>query len=591
MSHRDIATGKLALDISRYGKNVTISPTASLEGLVIIGDGSVIGDNAVIENSVIGKNCEIGRGSKITESTLWDNVKVGKESILDRTVVASNTTVGERALLEEGSVIAGNCTLGPDLHVKPYVKIWPGKNIEEGSTVSTSVVWRERWTNRIFGQYGVTGICNVEITPEFAATLGAAYGIMLGKGAHITTSRDPHKASRMIYRAIISGVLSSGVNISDLEMVPIPINRYELKALKSCGGFHVRKSPFDPQVIDIKFFDSVGMDLTPSKEKQVERLFFGEDFERVPMEDTGELSFPFYRVAEQYKDGFVHYVDAKAISERRLKIVIDYAYGSASQIFPSILGNLGCEVVAINAHIDEGKITKSNDEFEKSLKQLSQIVQTLGCDFGVMLDAGAEKIFLVDEKGKVLSGDETLSLMTYLALKHNGKKTIATPITSSRVLDEIAKSFRGKVIRTKSSDRAMMEAASEEEVSFVGERLGGFIYPKFQVSFDAMLSVAKTPRISLKRGKEDQRNIGRPAQVLHRKNGSGMPEQHQGEGNESADRTERAQSGGDAGRRQDISQKRLGADASTDEHPVHQDEAESSDAASAKSYLTNTPKK
>lgn len=258
VSHRDIATGKLALDISRYGKNVTISPTASLEGLVIIGDGSVIGDNAVIENSVIGKNCEIGRGSKITESTLWDNVKVGKESILDRTVVASNTTVGERALLEEGSVIAGNCTLGPDSHVKPYVKIWPGKNIEEGSTVSTSVVWRERWTNRIFGQYGVTGICNVEITPEFAATLGAAYGIMLGKGAHITTSRDPHKASRMIYRAIISGVLSSGVNISDLEMVPIPINRYELKALKSCGGFHVRKSPFDPQVIDIKFFELRG---------------------------------------------------------------------------------------------------------------------------------------------------------------------------------------------------------------------------------------------------------------------------------------------------------------------------------------------
>lgn len=490
-SHRDIVTGKLKLESRKFGLNIKISPSAKLIGLVMLDDGSVVGDDVTIENSVIGKNCDIARGSKLVESILWDNVKIDKESNINRAIIASNSIIGERAMLEEGSVVASNCTFAPDTHVKPYVKIWPGKKIEEGSTVSTSIVWRERWTKKIFGAYGVTGICNVEITPEFAATLGAAYGYMLGKGKHITTSRDCHKSSRMIYRALLSGVVSTGVNISDLESVPIPINRYELKALRSGGGFHVRKSPYDATVLDIKFFDSDGMDLPASKEKMVERLFFGEDFQRASMEETGELSFPFYRIAEQYKEGFINFIGKDALSGKRHKIVIDYAYGGTSQIFPSILGEFGCDVIAINAHVDEAKITKTREEFEQSLRQLSQIVTTLKCDLGIMFDAGGEKIFLVDERGKILSGDETLALMSLLSLKHGQKKVIATPVTSSRVLEEMARAYGGSVIRTRTNSRALMEAAMLNDVSFVGERLGGCIFPKFQVSFDSMLSTAK----------------------------------------------------------------------------------------------------
>ena len=98
------------------------------------------------------------------------------------------------------------------------------------------MVWRERWTRSIFGPYGVTGLCNVEITPEFAASLGAAFGAVLGQGANISTSRDSHKSSRMIYRAMIAGLLSSGVNVSNLEEVPIPVNRYELKSLRAAAA-------------------------------------------------------------------------------------------------------------------------------------------------------------------------------------------------------------------------------------------------------------------------------------------------------------------------------------------------------------------
>jgi mannose-1-phosphate guanylyltransferase/phosphomannomutase len=489
--HKDVASGKIKINYIRQGQGIHVAQSSSLIGLVILGEGCEIGENCVIENSVIGKNCRIAANTRISESVLWDNVKIGKDSDINRAVVASDTSIGERSILEEGSVIAGNCSFGSDTHVKPYVKVWPGKKVDEGSTVSTSIVWRERWTKKVFGSHGVTGLCNVEITPEFAASLGAAYGVMLGKGAHITASRGPHRASRMIYRALLSGVLSAGVNVSDLEMVPIPINRYELKAVKSNGGFHVRKSPFDDSVIDIKFFDIDGLDLSASREKVVERLFFGDDYERASVEETGELSFPFYKVAERYKEEFLNCIDRKSILDRKFKFVIDYAFGSVSQIFPSILGEMGCEAVALNAHVNESKITKNKDEFEKSLCELSQIVTTLNGEFGVLFDAGAEKVFLSDEKGHILSGDVALALMSYLSVKHNARKTIATPVTSSRVIEEIAESYNGRVIRTKTSTRALMEASSYDGVSFVGERTGGFIFPKFQVSFDSMFSVAK----------------------------------------------------------------------------------------------------
>jgi mannose-1-phosphate guanylyltransferase/phosphomannomutase len=295
----------------------------------------------------------------------------------------------------------------------------------------------------------------------------------------------------MIYRALLAGVLSSGVNVSNLEEIPIPVNRFELKALKSRGGFHVRKSPYDPQVIDIKFFGENGMDLSASREKKIERLFFGEDFKRVGIEEVGELSFPFHRVAESYRDGVLNCLDKEIIRAANFRVVVDYAHSSASQIFPSILGELGAEVIALNAHLDEKKITKTRAAFERALSQLSTIVKSLEADLGILFDTGAEKIFLCDEKGRILQGDQELAILTILVGRTTKKARLAVPVKASRVIDELAKKYGAKVTRTKMSAREMMEACAKPGINFLGETLGGFIFPEFQSAFDAMFALVK----------------------------------------------------------------------------------------------------
>ncbi|MCU0641555.1 MAG: sugar phosphate nucleotidyltransferase [Candidatus Margulisbacteria bacterium] len=485
--HAEIAGAKKF----QIASDAAVDPTVRREGTVIIGAGTTVAADALLAEVSIGRNCRIGPGARLRHSVIWDDVTIGAEAQLEQAIVARRSVVGDRSLLEEGTVIGEECHLGKDVNLKPYVKVWPHKVIEAGATVSRSMVWRERWSRSIFGPYGVTGLCNVELTPEFAAALGAAYGAVLGQGAHISTSRDSHKSSRMIYRALIAGVLSAGVNVSNLEEVPIPVNRYELKALKSRGGFHVRKSPYDPQVIDIKFFDENGMDLTSAREKKIERVYASEEYRRVGVEATGELSFPFHRVAESYKEGALSGVDREAISNARFKVVVDYAYSSASSIFPSILGDLGIEVIAVNAHIDETKITKTRQAFEKALDQLSQIVKSLGADLGVMLDTGAEKVFLCDERGALLRGDQELAVMALLVAKATKQAQIAVPVKASRVLDQLAQQFNFQIIRTKTSVRDMMDASSRPGISMMGENLGGFIFPEFQPAFDAMFTTIK----------------------------------------------------------------------------------------------------
>ncbi|MGB9613427.1 MAG: nucleotidyltransferase, partial [Candidatus Margulisiibacteriota bacterium] len=109
----------------------------------------------------------------------------------------------------------------------------------------------------------------------------------------------------------------------------------------------------------------------------------------------------------------------------------------------------------------------------------------------IMLDTGAEKIFICDEKGNILQGDLELAVMAILVARLTKKAQIAVPVKASRVVEEIAGKYGAKVIRTKTSFREMMETSAKPGINFLGESLGGFIFPDFQPAFDAMFASVK----------------------------------------------------------------------------------------------------
>ncbi len=499
LAHLDVLDNKVKIDIAGSkirdnvvaGENCDIDLSVNIEGTAVIGDNVKIEKNVVIRNSVIGNNCVIEKGAKILDSVLWDGVYVGKYTELKEAVVGFNTIIKEGAQLSEEVVVADTCTIGSFSILKPGIKVWPMKTVEDGAILASSLIWGESWSKSIFGPYGVCGLANFEITPEFAAKLGAAYGATFKKGSFITTARDHHPSSRMINRAFMTGVLSTGVNIHDYGVIPISVSRFLTRKEGDSGGIYTRKSPFDPDIIDMKFFEDRGIDIASGKEKTIERFFLGEDFRRVSIDETGQISFP-NEFIESYKKGILEKISIHKIFKRKFKVVIDFSHGSAANIFPSILGKLNCELIALNANLDSSKLTKTKPEFENALKQLSNIVTSINADLGIFLDAGGEKIYLIDEKGEIYDGKITLLIFLKMLFESDKNiKKVAVPVNASMIVEELGKKYNVEIIRTKTSSRAIMETALLKEVSFVGENYGGYVFPEFLPAFDGMYSIAK----------------------------------------------------------------------------------------------------
>ncbi|HVN49159.1 MAG TPA: sugar phosphate nucleotidyltransferase [Bacteroidota bacterium] len=499
-AHSDALHGEVILKIQgEKRENLTVGKGSIVEadprhltGTIVIGKNCRVHQGAVISNSVIGDGCEILPGAVVRNSIIWSWTTIGTRTEISHDVIGNNCFIGDDTTILENVFISDSCTIGKGSKLFSNIKLWPEKKVEEGSIVTRSLVWEDKWLRELFTTDSrVSGISNVEITPEFSAKLGAAFGAFVGAGATVITSRDSDNVSRMINRAIMTGLMSAGIHCADLRASSIPIIRHELGSGQNRGGIHVRKSPFDKNLTDIIFFDAQGKDLPSSKSKSIERLFFGEDYARAHFDKVGTLSFP-ERTTERYTAHFLKTLDTQAIRAAGLKLVIDYSNGVASSIFPNILGDINVQVVALNAYLDNRKLTRTKQEFDDSLRQLSYVVTSLKYDLGIMLDVGAEKIYTVDEHGCIIDGDRLLTLMVkFAALANNELKKIAVPITASGEIDIIAKEFGLDVMRTRNSHLALMEAAIDKELRFVGGTRGGFIFNEFLSASDGMYSIAK----------------------------------------------------------------------------------------------------
>jgi len=395
--------------------------------------------------------------------------------------------MGDNVALLDDVVVSDDCKVGNGATVKANCKIWPGKTVDDGAIVSSSLVWGEKWNRELFTQSKVTGLALTEITPEMAVKLGGAFGAYLGQGKRVVTSRDASDTSRLLKRGLIAGFLAAGVDADDLEMLPIPVVRYALSKGDYAAGVYVRHNPADHNLIDFIFFNGDGRDMPTTKLKKVERLFFGEDFKRARLDEIGHLDNP-QGMLEQYRSDFIAAINPGIIRKAGFKVVIDYANGGASMIFPTIFSQLGINLVDLNAFLDPRTFSRHPDELVQSIVQLSSIVRTLHADIGFLINPAAEKLTAVDENGYFIDNQLLLLLVTDLFLRTHTARRISVPVAASMGVEEISSKYGVEVIRVRNSHLAMMEALEQGNVDFVGGTLGGFIFPGFQTGSDAILN-------------------------------------------------------------------------------------------------------
>ncbi|HZD86780.1 MAG TPA: sugar phosphate nucleotidyltransferase [Gaiellaceae bacterium] len=485
-------------------------PGIRIRGNVWLGDGVDLDDLDAIEGpSYLGNYCRIARGARVGPySVLATSVTVRERGRVVRSIVDSSTYLGRSADVEgaivgrscdlrahvrvhEGVAIGDEVTIGAESSIMPGVRIYPFKEVETGSQVHESLIWESRATTRVFGKQGVSGMVNVDLTPDVALRLAASLGTALERGARVVASREGAPACRMIKRAMISGISSTGVDIADLRVIPAAVARHLVKSQGYDAGFHVGVSPSDPEVIRIQFFEPPGIEMTAAMQKEVEKHFARGELRRVGAHEVGRISYP-ARVRETYASGLLSTIDVAAVRERRFRIVVDYGFSGASYVLPLVLGPLGVEVVAAHAFPGEGgEHADRAPGLAASIGQTKRLVPAVAADLGAVFDRSAERLHLVDEQAREVPVDQALLLFLRLIGSNGRSGRLAFPVTVTSQVDRLVEGSQLEIIRTPASLPELTQAAAENDVVFAGAVGGGYVFPEFLPGYDAVASLAK----------------------------------------------------------------------------------------------------
>ena len=452
------------------GNYCTVSPESSVGPYTVLGPATTLRERARVSRSVIDASCYIGRSA-----------------VIEGAILGRNCDVRPHARVHEGVTIGDQVTLGDQSAVFPGVRIYPYKEVEYGAQIHESLIWESRATTRVFSQDGVVGLVNVDLTPEVALRFGAALGTSLKRGARVVASRESAPAYRMIKRALISGLNSTGVQVADLRTLPAPVGKHLLKTQGYDAAFHVGASTTDPEAVQIRLFERPGVALSVAMQKEVEKHFLRQELRRVPFGAVGSVAYP-ARARESYASDLLADLDVEAIRARGFRIIVDYGYSAGSYVLPLVLGPLGVE--AITAHAFESDSGTAPVRIAETVEGARRLVPAVDATFGAVFDRSAERIFLIDETGREIRPDQALLLYLHLISLSGSSGAIAVPITATSQVEEVV-GDRFEVVRTQASLSGLTQAATAEGVVFAGAPGGGYVFPGFLPAYDAIASLCK----------------------------------------------------------------------------------------------------
>jgi mannose-1-phosphate guanylyltransferase/phosphomannomutase len=467
-------------------EGVDIDELEPVEGPAFIGTNCRISDGAAIgAYTVLSQGVIVREGARVARSVIDAGSYIGRSAVIEGAIIGRRCDVRDHVRIHEGVALGDQVTIGPEASIFPGVRVYPFKEIETGAQIHESVVWETSVSTSVFGRDGATGLVNVDLTPETAVRLAAALGTALRRGSRVVASRSSPDACRMIQRAIIAGLTSTGVDVADLRISPAAVTRHVLKTQGLAAGVHVGVSSADPEVVRIRVFEWPGNQMTEGLQKEVEKYFTRQELRRATFGEVGDTTYP-ARVRESYAQDILDAVDVERVRERRFRVAIDYGYSAATFTLPLVLGPLGVEAIGVRGYVVDQPI-----EDELDTVNVRRIVTGVGADIGVVLDRAAERLLLVDENGETISPDVGLLLMAQLLARSGRAGQIAVPVTASGLVDEVVAGSSLTVIRTQHSVSDLTRAATGEGVILAAAPTGGFVFPDVVPGYDAVTAICK----------------------------------------------------------------------------------------------------
>ena len=471
------------------GEGVDLNDLEQIDGPAYLGNYCRVAPDASIgPYSVLSTSVTLRERARTSRTIVDASTYIGRSTVVEGAIVGRACDLRSHVRVHEGVAIGDEVSIGAESVIMPGVRIYPYKEVETGSQIFESLIWESRGTTRIFRQQGVSGLVNVDLTPDVAVRLAAALGTALKRGQRVVASREGTPAARMIKRAMLSGIASTGVDVADLRVIPAAVARHLMKAEGYAAGFHVGASAGDPEAVRIQFFEAPGIEMSQKMQSEVEKHFTRGELRRVAAADVGSMSYP-ARVHDSYASDLLRSVDVAKIRGRTYRIVVDYGFSAASYVLPLVLGPLGVEVVAAHAFPSEGEGGPTG--LAAAIGQTKRLVSAVGADLGAVFDRAAERLYLVDDQAREVPVEQVLLLLVRLLASDGRHGKLAFPITVTSQVDRLVEGSGLEVVRTPQSLAALTQAAAQPDVLFAGALGGGYVFPEFLPGYDAVASLVK----------------------------------------------------------------------------------------------------
>ncbi len=483
-AHIDILEGKVHINIPGrqikdkvwVDEGTTIEDGANIKAPCIIGKNCRIRKGAVIEDySVVGDSNVIAGRAGIKRSILWKNCTIDQNVQLRGTVLCDKIHMKDSASSFENSVIGDDTVIKDNATIKPDIKIWPAKVIEKATEVNSNLIWGSKFTRSIFGNRGIAGEINVDITPEYASKLGAAYGAVLKGKARVAVSCDDSTAAQMLKISFMAGLLSSGVEVYDFGKMLLPATRSAVRFYNTDGGIHISTCCSNIGKLYVDFLDKKGSNIDRGTERKIETAFIREDFSRC----EGDCIKPVKVIPDYekfYTRNIINNVRSKNLD---FKVLINAPSALIANTAKELMQELGCKVEFAEDSTEQGLISS-----ERSVKNFAHQVKTGNYNLGVAIEDNAEKMMLVDEKGRIVTEDMFIVLVSIILFKAVEGGTVVVPLSASNVVEKIAALNQGKVVRSKTSHQEIMN-------SILGTDVKEVMLDQFTLHFDAMAGLIR----------------------------------------------------------------------------------------------------
>lgn len=353
---------------------------------------------------------------------------------------------------------------------------------------------------RLFGTNGIRGVVNNEMNCVLAMGIGKAWGTYLKRTnprPHCVIGYDARLSNHMLKSAMVAGLLSTGCDVVDAGLLPTPTLQYAVKEKHFDAGIVITASHNPPQFNGIKGISHDGTELSKDVEEAIETIYFSGSYALADWRSVGRFS-TWDGAIDLYIQGIVSTIDVACIKHRRFHVVLDCGNGAGCLTTPLLLQKLGCTVTKLNCEPDGRFPGRHSEPIPENLTSLMKTVSEVGASFGVGLDGDADRAIFIDENGRYLLGDRTLSLVGSHITKENKGGVTVTPVTTSTCFEDVISRNKGTVIYTKVGSPIVARVMKERHAVFGGEENGGLIFPQFQYCRDSGMSLAKILEILAK---------------------------------------------------------------------------------------------